>query len=156
MYLLTPQLWPALALFLLLALPMVVTDARESRLPLPLNLGLLGTGAVVLPITAVWVGFDHLIWAAVSCAIATVLMLVLFVISRGGLGFGDVILVAALALYSGFVSPLLMLAGIWLGCIGTLGWILVRRRRGIRGHIPFGPGLILGTLLVLVVPVATA
>lgn len=106
MYLLTPQLWPALALFLLLALPMVVTDARESRLPLPLNLGLLGAGAVALPITAAWVGFDHLIWAAVSCGIATVLMLVLFVISRGGLGFGDVILVAALTFYGGFVSPL--------------------------------------------------
>lgn len=155
MYLLTPQLWPAFALFLLLALPMVVTDARESRLPLPLNLGLFGAGAVALPITAVWVGFEHLVWAAVSCGIATALMLLLFVISRGGLGFGDVILVAALALYSGFVSPLVMLAGIWLGCIATLGWSLVRRRRGVRGHVPFGPGLILATLLVLVVPVAT-
>ena len=156
MYLLTPQLWPALTLFLVLALPMVVTDARESRLPLPLNLGLLGAGAVALPITAIWVGFDHLIWAAVSFGIATVLMLVLFVISRGSLGFGDVILVAALALYSGFISPLMMLAGLWLGCIGTLAWSLVRIRRGIRGHIPFGPGLILGTLLILVVPAATA
>jgi hypothetical protein len=71
---------------------MDVTDARESRLPL--NLGLLGAGAVALPITAVCFGFDHLIWAAVSCGIATVLMLVLYVISRGGLGFGDVILIA--------------------------------------------------------------
>lgn len=156
MYLLTPQLWPALAIFLLFALPMVVTDARESRLPLPLNLGLLGAGAIALPITAVWVGFEHLVWAAVSCGIATVLMLVLFVISRGGLGFGDVILVAALSLYSGFISPLMMLGGIWLGCIATLGWILVRRRRDVRGHVPFGPGLILATLLVLVTPVATA
>lgn len=156
MYLLTPQLWPAFTLFLLLALPMVVTDARESRLPLPLNLGLLVAGAVALPITAVWVGFDHLIWAAVSCGIATALMLVLFIISRGGLGFGDVILVSALALYSGFISPLMMLAGIWLGCIATLGWILMRRRRGIRGHVPFGPGLILATLLVLVAPIPTA
>lgn len=156
MYLLTPQLWPAFTLFLLLALPMVVTDARESRLPLPLNLGLLVAGAIALPITAVWVGFDHLIWAAVSCGIATALMLVLFIISRGGLGFGDVILVSALALYSGFISPLMMLAGIWLGCIATLGWILMRRRRGIRGHVPFGPGLILATLLVLVAPIPTA
>lgn len=156
MYLLTPQLWPALAIFILLALPMVITDASESRLPLPLNLGLLCAGAGVLPITAVWVGFDRLIWAAVSCGIATVLMLVLFVISRDGLGFGDVILIAALALYSGFVSPLMMLVGFWLGSIATLGWILVRRRRGVHGHVPFGPGLILATLLVLVAPVATA
>ncbi|MGP5307021.1 prepilin peptidase [Brachybacterium alimentarium] len=155
MYLSTPQLWPALALFLLLALPMVVTDARESRLPLPLNLGLLGAGAVALSITAAWVGFEHLIWAAVSCGIATALMLILFVVSRGGLGFGDVILVAALALYSGFISPLMMFAGTWLGSVATLGWILVRRRRGFHGHAPFGPGLILATLLVLVAPVAT-
>ena len=77
MYLLTPQLWPALALFLLLALPMVVTDARESRLPLPLNLGLLGAGAVALPITAVWVGFDHLVSAAVSVLAVWVVLRVL-------------------------------------------------------------------------------
>lgn len=153
MYLLTPALWPVLAVFLALALPMAITDARQSRLPLPLNLGLLGAGAVLLSIAATWVGFGHLLQAVTSFGIATVLMLVLFVISRGNLGFGDVILVAALSLYSGFISPLAMLAGFWIGCLVTLGWILVRRRRGVQGPIPFGPGLIAATLLILVLPV---
>lgn len=153
MYATTPALWPALLAFIALAVPLVITDARESRLPLTLNLALLGSAAVLLPVASIWTGVDHLIWSVVSFAIATLLMLVLFVIARGGLGFGDVILVGGLSLYTGFVSPLLMLTAIWVGAIATLGWMLVRRRRGIRGPVPFGPGLILASLAALVVPV---
>lgn len=152
MYATTPALWPALLAFIVLAVPLAITDARESRLPLPLNLALLGSAAVLLPMASVWTGVDHLIWSVVSFAIATLLMLILFVIARGGLGFGDVILVGGLSLYTGFISPLLMLAAIWVGAIATLGWVAVRRRRGTRGPVPFGPGLILASLTALVIP----
>lgn len=153
MYATTPALWPALLAFIVLAVPLAITDARESRLPLALNLALLGSGAVLLPVASMWIGVEHLVWSVVSFAIATLLMLVLFVIARGGLGFGDVILVAGLSLYTGFVSPLLMLTAIWVGAIATLGWMLVRRRRGTRGPVPFGPGLIVASLIALVLPV---
>lgn len=153
MYATTPALWPALLAFLALSMPLAITDARESRLPLALNLALLGSGVVLLPVASLWTGVDHLIWSAVSFAIATLLMLILFVIARGGLGFGDVILVGGLSLYTGFASPLLMLTAIWVGAIATLGWMLVRRRRGTRGPVPFGPGLIVASLIALLLPV---
>lgn len=153
MYLLTPSLWPALLAFLALAVPLAITDAREFRLPLPLNLGLLGSALVLLPIASIWTGDGSLLTAAITGGVVTVLLLALFLLARGGLGFGDVILGAGLGLYGGFVSPLALLAGLWIGCLGTLLWALARKRRGMRGSVPFGPGLILGTALVLVVPI---
>lgn len=153
MYLTTPALWPALVAFVVLAGPLLVTDAREHRLPLPLNLGLAGAGAVSLTLAALWTGQpERLLTAALSAGVAILLLLVLFVLARGQLGFGDVILVAGLALYSGYLSPLAMLAGLWIGCLGTLAWALIRRSRGHSGPLAFGPGLILGTLAVLVIP----
>lgn len=156
MYLATPALWPALIAFLALALPMLVTDARESRLPLPLNVGLLGAGAILLPVASIWVGTDRLIVAALSLVAAAAIMFVLFIIARGGLGFGDVILVAGLSFYAGFASPLAVLIAIWLGCTVTLAWALLRRRRGIAELTPFGPGLIVSTLLTLLIPIGTS
>lgn len=152
MYATTPALWPALAVFLAFAAPLAVTDAREHRLPLGLNLGLLSSGAALLAIASIWTGVDRLAWAALSLALAVGLALVLFVAARGGLGFGDVILIAGLSLFSGFISPLAMILGIWLGTLMTAGWMLHRRRHGAHGPTPFGPGLILGTLAVLLAP----
>ncbi|MBP2380682.1 hypothetical protein [Brachybacterium sacelli] len=153
MFLFTPALWPALLAFLALATPLAIKDAREFRLPLPLNLGLLGSALVLLPIASIWTGAGPLLTAAITGGVVTVLLLGLFILARGGLGFGDVILGTGLGLYGGFVSPLALLAGLWIGCLGTLIWAVLRKRRGVRGSVPFGPGLILGTALVLVVPV---
>ncbi|MGO2046954.1 MAG: hypothetical protein ACTH2X_06875, partial [Brachybacterium tyrofermentans] len=60
MYSITPALWPALVAFLALAGPLLVSDARSFRLPLPLNLGLLGAAIVLLPIASLWLGVGHL------------------------------------------------------------------------------------------------
>lgn len=156
MYSVTPALWPALVAFVALAGPLLITDARSFRLPLPLNLGLLAAAIVLLPIASIWLGVSHLVMAMITASILTLLLLVVFVIARGGLGFGDVILIAGLGLYGGYVSPLLFLIGLWLGTLGTLIWALVRRRRGNPGHTPFGPGLILGTAAVMLIPLPTA
>ncbi|WP_062951367.1 prepilin peptidase [Brachybacterium sp. sponge] len=156
MYFVTPALWPALVAFVALAGPLLITDARSFRLPLPLNLGLLAAAIVLLPIASIWLGVSHLVMAMITASILTLLLLVVFVIARGGLGFGDVILIAGLGLYGGYVSPLLFLIGLWLGTLGTLIWALVRRRRGNPGHTPFGPGLILGTAAVMLIPLPTA
>ncbi|GEM_PF-7047791 len=153
MYTITPALWPALVAFLALAGPMLVTDARSFRLPLPLNLGLLASAVVLLPIASIWLGVSHLVTAAITAAVLTLLLLVIFAIAKGGLGFGDVILIAGLGLYGGYVSPALLLGGLWLGTLGTLIWAVARRRRGIPGQTPFGPGLILGTAAVMLIPI---
>lgn len=152
MYATTPALWPALAAFLTFTAPLAIADAREHRLPLGLNLSLLGSGAALLAIASIWTGTDHLTWAALSLVLAVGLAIVLFIAARGGLGFGDVILIAGLSLFSGFISPLAMILGIWLGTLVTAGWMLHRRHHGTPGPVPFGPGLILGTLTVLLAP----
>lgn len=152
MYLSTPALWPALLAFLALAIPLLVTDLRESRLPLGLNAALLASGLLLLPPATLAVEDSHLRSGVTTSAVLVALMLVLFVLARGGLGFGDVILVAGLGLYAGFVSLLAALAGLWVGCVITLVHSRIRRRRSGPGPVPFGPGLILGTALAMLIP----
>lgn len=152
MFLETPALWPALVAFVVFCAPMLVTDAREQRLPLPLNLGLIASGVTLLPMASIWQGWEALLAAGSTSLGLTILALILFVVARGHLGFGDVILTAGLALYGGYVSPFAALGGFWFGSLGTLLWALLRRKRGVLGPVPFGPGLILGTLAALVVP----
>lgn len=152
MYSTTPVLWPALIAFLALAGPMLVTDARSFRLPLPLNLGLLVSAIVLLPVASIWLGVNQLVTAAITAAVLTLLLLIVFVLAKGGLGFGDVILIAGLGLYGGYASPVLLLVGLWFGTLGTLIWSLIRRRRGIPGQTPFGPGLITGTAAAMLIP----
>lgn len=152
MYATTPVLWPLLAVFIALGVPLLIHDARSKRLPLPLNLGLLGSAVVGLPLTALWLDPRHLVSALTAAAIITAIALITFIIARGGFGFGDVILVAGLGLYGGYVSILAALTGLWIGSILTLAWMLWRRHRGIHGTTPYGPGLIIGTALAMVIP----
>lgn len=154
MYVTTPALWPALAVFLILAVPLLITDARHQRLPLPVNLGLLGGGLAVLAIASfpLDLGAGRFYGALLAAGAATMVMLVLFVVAAGQLGFGDVILTAGLALYAGYNTPVLPFAAIVVGCLLTLVHGRIAHRGKPGGPVPFGPGLIVGTLLALLVP----
>jgi leader peptidase (prepilin peptidase)/N-methyltransferase len=74
------------------------------------------------------------------------------VISRGGMGWGDVKLAALIGLVCGF--PLVLLAlilGAVLGGLAALLLLLVRRRRWASGQtIPFGPSLAVATMATIV------
>jgi leader peptidase (prepilin peptidase)/N-methyltransferase len=78
------------------------------------------------------------------------IMLVIYVITRGGTGAGDVKLAALLGAMLGFPQ---IVAGLALGYI--LGGIvavllLVTGIKGRKDAIPFGPALVSGTALVVV------
>jgi leader peptidase (prepilin peptidase)/N-methyltransferase len=71
-----------------------------------------------------------------------------------GLGFGDVKLLALLGLVLGWVGWDVLLAGMFLGllagAVGSLA-LLATRRAGWRAAVPFGPPLLTGAVLALVV-----
>ena len=86
---------------------------------------------------------------ALAGAIGFVIFLLLALISRGGMGFGDVKLAALIGLATGF--PLVFLALIGGAILGGLAAIilLATKKRGRKEAIPFGPFLALAAMVTL-------
>ncbi|MGQ4519103.1 prepilin peptidase [Dermabacteraceae bacterium CCM 9520] len=153
MYLTTPALWPLLATFLLIATPLAITDAREYRLPLWLNLSLTATGLIGPLLSAIFLSAPYSATAPLTALAVGLLLLAIFIFAGDGLGFGDVILVFGLTLYTAQVSYVHAMGAIFIGCLLTIAWLKIRRLRGMAGrHIPFGPGLIAGALAMMLLP----
>jgi len=86
---------------------------------------------------------------AIGGGIGFVVFLLIAVISRGGMGWGDVKLAALVGLATGI--PLVFLAliiGTILGGLVAVA-LLIGKKRGRREAIPFGPFLSLSTLITL-------
>jgi leader peptidase (prepilin peptidase)/N-methyltransferase len=88
----------------------------------------------------------------VGGAVGLAMFWLIVVVSRGGMGWGDVKLAALIGLICGF--PLVLLAlilGAVLGGLAALLLLLVRRRRWASGQtIPFGPSLAVATMATIV------
>ncbi len=94
----------------------------------------------------------YLILSNLASAIgACAFFLILFLITKGkGMGFGDVKLSFLLGLIVGFPKIILALYLAFLtGAILGIILIIWRKKRSIKDTIPFGPFLILGTILAL-------
>jgi len=74
----------------------------------------------------------------------------IIILSRGrGMGIGDLKLAAALGLFFGWPDIALALALAFIaGAIGSI-ILLVRRKKGLKSAVPFGPFIALGALLIL-------
>lgn len=93
----------------------------------------------------------------VDVALVGIVVVVVFWIlhwsSRESLGLGDVLLVAPLSLLLGSVNPRLVMFWLVLSSMtGAIHASLVRRLRGEKG-IPFGPHLLFGAWLLLMISV---
>ncbi|MZE55338.1 prepilin peptidase, partial [Streptomyces sp. SID5770] len=157
----TPR--PELAVWLLaapFAVLLACVDARVHRLPdgltLPLAaaLPLLLGAAALLPYDAgSWL---HALLGALALGGG---YLVLFLVNPSGLGFGDVKLAlplgAALGWYGWGILFAGAFAGFMLGAVYGLGLVLLRRA-GRSSAIPFGPFMLAGGLLGLLLGAFTA
>ncbi len=88
-------------------------------------------------------------YAALGGAIGFVIFLLIALISRGGMGWGDVKLAALVGLATGF--PLVFLAiimGAILGGIVAVALVIAKKRKR-RQTIPFGPFLALAAMVTL-------
>lgn len=88
-------------------------------------------------------------YAALGGGIGFALFLLIALVSRGGMGWGDVKLAALIGLATGF--PLVFLAiimGAILGGIVAVALVIAKRRKR-RETIPFGPFLALATMITL-------
>jgi leader peptidase (prepilin peptidase)/N-methyltransferase len=88
-------------------------------------------------------------YAALGGAIGFAILFLIAVISRGGMGWGDVKLAALIGLATGF--PLVFLAIIMAAILGGIVAValVIAKKRERREAIPFGPFLALATMITL-------
>ena len=87
--------------------------------------------------------------AAIGCAIGFVLFLLIALLSRGGMGLGDVKMAALMGIMLGYPNVLVaVFVAIIAGGLTAIA-LLATRKKGRKQAIPFGPFLAFGTMLAL-------
>jgi leader peptidase (prepilin peptidase)/N-methyltransferase len=111
-----------------------------------------------VPLLAVAALGQHDWWplerALISAAAAWFALLVIHLVSPGGMGFGDVRLSFLLGLFLGWLGYGHVLTGLFLGFLlgAVVGLLLVALRlRKRTDHVPFGPFLAVGAALAILV-----
>jgi len=102
---------------------------------------------VALLLSVVTIGIAN---AALGGAIGFAIFFLIAVVSRGGMGWGDVKLVALIGLATGF--PLVLFAIVLAAIIGSIVAValMIARRRRFRETLPFGPFLAVATMITLI------
>jgi leader peptidase (prepilin peptidase)/N-methyltransferase len=144
----------AVAWLAVCAVPLTIIDAVEFRLPDPLTMAAAGGTAAFL-ICAAGVGgtWPQLARSAAGAAALAGLFLVLAIARPGSAGLGDAKLslsLGALAAWPGWGVLLgALLAAFVLAACYTV-WLLAARHATLRSRLPFGPFLLAGTLIAVV------
>ena len=147
----------ALAWLSVCGIGLFIVDVREHRLPNVLTAA-LALGAMGFLLTSTLTascdsmlagrGLTTIIGAVAYC----VVMFLLHVVTRAGIGMGDVKLAAGLGLYTGFLGIDALIAGFVLAfLVGGLQAVFLVVFRGARKdtRIAFGPAMLVGCFIVL-------
>ena len=137
------------------AVPLAWTDITVQRLPDPLTGAAYAGTALLLLISAAAGGPWSALFRALLGGLALAgFYLLLMLVSPSGMGLGDVKLAASLGTLLAWFGWRLLLAGgfagLWLGAI-CAGALLVSRRAGRKQPISFGPFMIAGAVLAVLV-----
>lgn len=128
-------------------------DLRTKRLPREITYVTLALGTPLLVVAALVRDEPRRIWTMLGgAAIALAFMGLLYVVSRGGMGDGDVRLSPLLGAYLGWLGLPFVPVGLFLGFLfGSLVGVaaIVVGRAGRRTALPFGPFLAAGTIVAI-------
>lgn len=142
--------WWATAVYLLLFALLVIltaTDLEQRRLPHIVLDPLILVAAAFVPFNP---GVEPLM-ALIGAGAVVGLLGVLALVVRGGLAVGDLYLVAPIGLMLGWPAVFSALFAAAFLAATTSVVLLVARRVGMRSYIPFGPFLVGGAVLALLV-----
>ena len=140
--------WWATAVYLVLLALLVLltaTDLEQRRLPHLVLDPLIVVAAIFVPFNPAVAPLDALIGGGAAVAFLGALALLV----RGGLAVGDLYLVGPIGLMLGWPIIFSALFGAAFLAAGASLALLVSRRVGMRSYIPFGPFLVAGAVLVL-------
>ena len=128
-------------------------DLQTQTLPREITFWGAGLGGVALIVAAIINDEPERIWmAGLGAIIAYALMAAIYFGSKGGMGFGDVILAPLLGMYLGWLNPGIVAPGLFFGFIAgaVVGVAMMAgNKAGRRTAVPFGPFLALGTVVAV-------
>ena len=146
---------PAYCILMSVLLAQTAIDLKTKRLPREITYTGMVLGAVALTVAAVVIEEPERIWMMVlGAVIALAAMWLIYTLSRGGMGDGDVRLAPLLGMYLGWLNPGMVLPGLFFGFIAgaVVGVAMMALdRAGRRTAVPFGPFLALGTVVAIFV-----
>jgi len=146
---------PALLVFAATSSVLTLVDLAEKRLPNAVIFPTLAAVAVLL-VPATWASGEWiaLLWAVIGSAAMFAVYFVLALISPSSMGMGDVKLALVIGLLLGWFGLNAWLIGLLAAFIvgGVIALVaLALRRVTLRGSIPFGPSMLAGALMALLV-----
>jgi leader peptidase (prepilin peptidase)/N-methyltransferase len=152
------DIWAYLAFCVLCTglIALTLIDLRTHRLPREITYITLGLGGPMLLVSAFVSGDrERSLGLLLGAGGALLVMLLLYIVSKGGLGDGDVRLSPLLGAYLGWISPSALVSGFLLSfflgaVVGVLLMIFDSADR--KTALPFGPFLAVGTLVTIVLP----
>lgn len=128
-----------------------IVDAATHRLSRRITTGTIVLGAPLLVIAAVVRNDLGRLVVSLACSMLLfVVFLLLWVLSRGGIGGGDVRLAIVMGMYLGWLGASHVLVAVMVAsvCAGIVALLLLIGRRATRTtRLAFGPYLALGTLV---------
>ena len=131
-----------------------IVDFKSHRLPNQLVGWFTATQILIMGITG-WMAsdFDRFGTALGIAGVTTIVYLLLYLVSRGSLGMGDVKFAFPLGLCVGWYSANQWLVAIFVsfliaGLVAVIG--LVTKRMTRKSRLAFGPYMFIGTFLVCV------
>ncbi len=144
---------PALLAFAACATVLSIVDLAEKRLPNAVVFPALGAVAVLL-VPATWAtgNWMSLVWALVGAAAMFAVYLLLALISPASMGMGDVKLALVIGLLLGWFGLSAWLVGLLAAFVvgGVIAIVaLLLKRVTLRGSIPFGPSMLVGALIAV-------
>ncbi|MGR0219680.1 prepilin peptidase [Agromyces sp. ZXT2-6] len=146
---------PALLALAATGVVLSIVDLTEHRLPNAVMLPTLVLLAALLVLASALSGeWMSLLWALAGGAGMFALYLVLALISPSAMGMGDVKFAAPLGLVLGWFGWWVWVWGVFAGfAVGALVSLaaLAVRRVTLKGSLPFGPSMLAGALLALLV-----
>ncbi|RYD04340.1 hypothetical protein N752_13280 [Desulforamulus aquiferis] len=141
--------WETLAMLVFFSMLLVVTviDLYHQIIP---NRVLLVSGVLGLPLIYLQ-SLEILKTGTIGFFVAGALLFIIALVSKGGMGGGDIKLAAVMGMFLGLklVMVALFLAFLIGGIIGII--LLATGQRGRKDPIPFGPFLALGSLIAALV-----
>lgn len=145
-----PSQWPIWAPLAGLGSLLGLIDARTGFLPLRLHYLTLVVVCCGILASAWWRWeWSGLLWAVIGGGSATVIFWLVWRLSGGQLGFGDVRLAGLIGVAAGATSPSVLVWSFLLGSVVGAIWALAARLRGNQAF-PYGPSMLLGAPLGLV------
>ncbi len=146
---------PAYCILMAVLVAQTWIDLHTQRLPREITYTGLILGVISLTVAAIVIDEPERIWMmALGAVIALAAMWLIYAVSKGGMGDGDVRLAPLLGLYLGWLNPGIVLPGLFFGFVaGAVVGVAMMAidRAGRRTAVPFGPFLALGTVVAIFV-----